>query len=94
MFDRTALVRYYDYLQLSEAKILELLKIALSSKKYEEMQKLLFAVGEGFNNLQSNLQNEWRKSTFKKLYSNFAQFLQYNPNVKYVNDKIKPYNMG
>lgn len=45
MFDRSALVRYYDYLQLSEAKILELLKIALSSKKYEEMQKLLFAIG-------------------------------------------------
>lgn len=35
MFDRTALIRFYDYLQLSEAKVLELIKIALSSKKYD-----------------------------------------------------------
>lgn len=58
------------------------------------MQKLLFSVGESFNNFQSPLQNEWRKSTFKKLYNNFAQFLAHNQNVKYVNDKVKPLTIG
>lgn len=57
MFDRVALIKYYDYLQLSEAKLLELIKIALTSRRYEEMQKLLFAVGEAFNTFHSNLQN-------------------------------------
>lgn len=34
MFDRLALVKYYDFLQLSEAKIMEFIKIGLASKKY------------------------------------------------------------
>ena len=94
MFNRVSLIRYYDYLQFSEAKILELIKIALSSRRYDEMQKLLYSVLETFNSYQSHLQNEWRKSTFKKLYENFAQFLQHNSNIKYVNDKIKPFTLG
>jgi len=40
------------------------------------------------------LQNEWRKSTFKKLYNNFAQFLAHNANIKNVNDKVKPLTIG
>ncbi len=66
----------------------------MASRKYDEMQKLLYSVLEMFNSFQSNLQNEWRKSTFKKLFGNFAQFLQHNSNIKYVNDKIKPITLG
>ena len=94
MFDRVALVKYYDFLQLSEAKIMEFIKIGLASRKYEDMQKLLFSVGESFNSFQSPLQNEWRKSTFKKLYNNFAQFLAHNATVKQVSDRVKPLTIG
>ena len=45
MFDRVALLKFFDYLQLSEIRILELIKIAQASKKYEDMQKLLFSAG-------------------------------------------------
>ena len=45
MFDRVALLKYFDYLQLAEVRILELIKIGLASKKYEDMQKLLFSAG-------------------------------------------------
>ena len=45
MFDRAALIKFFDYLQLSEIRILELIKIAQASKKYEDMQKLLFSAG-------------------------------------------------
>lgn len=58
------------------------------------MQKLLFSVGESLNSYQSPLQNEWRKSTFKKLYNNFAQFLTHNSNVRFVNDKVRPLTVG
>ena len=94
MFDSVALLKYFDYLQISEARILELIKIGLASKKYDEMQKLLFSAGESLNHYNSNLQNEWRKTTFKKLYNNFAQFLHHNQNIKVVNDKVKPLAIG
>ena len=58
------------------------------------MQKLLFSAGEALNNFNSSLYTEWRKSTFQKLYSNFSQFLQHNPNIKVVNEKVKPISLG
>ena len=45
MFDRVSLLKYFDYLQLSEVRIIELIKIGLNSKKYEDMQKLLVTAG-------------------------------------------------
>lgn len=35
MFDSVALLKYFDYLQISEARILELVKIGLASRKYD-----------------------------------------------------------
>jgi hypothetical protein len=61
------------------------MKIGLTSKKYEDMQKLLFSAAESLKSYNSPLQNEWRKTTFQKLFSNFNQFVQHNSNVKVVN---------
>jgi hypothetical protein len=94
MFDRAILIKYYDFLELNETKIMEFIKIALASKKYEDMQKLLFTVSQYLENFQSNLQTEWRKPVFKKLYNHFNQFLKFNATVKYVNDKVKPVTVG
>lgn len=94
MFDRVALLKYFDYLQLAEVRILELIKIGLASKKFEDMQKLLFSAGESLNTYNSSLQIEWRKSTFQKLFANFNQFVQHNSNIKVVNEKVKPLPLG
>jgi len=34
MFDRVNLIKYYDFLKLNEAKIMEFIRIALASQKY------------------------------------------------------------
>ena len=94
MFDRVTLIKYYDYLNLTETKILEYIKIALASKKYEDMQKFLYSVSENFETFKSNLQYEWRKTTFKKLFENFNQFIKHNATIKYANDKVKPQTLG
>ena len=57
MFDRVALLQYLDYLQLPEVRILELMKIGLTSRKYEDMQKLLFSAAESLKSYNSPLQN-------------------------------------
>lgn len=94
MFDRTALLKFFDYLQLSEIKIMEVIQIGLSSRNYEEMQKFLFIADENLKHFQSALQNEWRKATFSKLYDHLVQFIQHNSNIKVVNEKTKPVSIG
>ena len=85
MFDQVALVKYYDFLNLTQTKIMEYIKIALTTKKYEDMQKFLYSAGQYLKTYQSNLQNEWRQDTFRKLYDHLCQFIKFNTNVKYTN---------
>ncbi len=48
MFSSEKLIKYYDYLQLTETKIMEFIKIGLSSKKFDVMQKFLLTVSQYF----------------------------------------------
>ena len=94
MFDRVALVRYYDHLQLQETKIIEFIRYALECRTYEEMERFLMAVSDLLNIFNTHLSYEWRKPTFKRLLTNFQQFLKHNPTVKSTSDKIKPVALG
>lgn len=66
MFSSERLFKYYDFLQLTETKIMELIRMALAEKKYEVKQRLLVAVGQYFEGFTSSLQQEWRKEAFRK----------------------------
>lgn len=48
MFSSERQIKYYDYLQLTETKIMEFIRIALSSKKYDVMQKFLLTISQYF----------------------------------------------
>lgn len=93
MFSSERLIKFYDYLQLTETKIMELIKVALSSPKYEVMQRFLLTISQYFQGFTSNLQIEWRKEAFKKAFESFNQFISSNPTVRNVSQKV-PLTLG
>lgn len=68
MFNPSSLVKYYNYLHNPEAIIMEYIRMAFADRKYENMQKLLFAAGEQLKALESGLQIEWRKDIFRRMF--------------------------
>lgn len=84
MFSSERLVKYYDYLQLTETKIMEFIRMGLTAKKYEVMQKFLLTVGQYLEGYTSNLQIEWRKDAFRKSFESLNQFISQNPGIKFV----------
>jgi len=94
MFSSERLVKYYDYLQLTETKIMEFIRMGLSAKKYEVMQKFLLTVAQYLEGYTSNLQIEWRKDAFRKSFESLNQFISQNPGVKFVTEKNMPLTLG
>jgi hypothetical protein len=94
MFSSEKLVKFYDFLNLTEDKIMEFIRMGLASKKYETMQKFLFTVKQYFEGFSSSLQIEWRKEAFRKSFDGLNQFITQNPGVKFVTEKNMPLTLG
>jgi hypothetical protein len=94
MFSSERLVKYYDYLQLTETKIMEFIRMGLASKKYEAMQRFLLTAQQYLESYSSPLQIEWRKEAFRKSFDGLNQFISKNPTVRFVTDRPAPMTLG
>lgn len=68
---------------------MEYLMKAFAEKSYETCQSLFQCAVELLKEMET-YKDDWRKEAIPKLYGHLCQFIKYNPQIRFRNDKVKP----